>query len=480
MRDLTIAVFSLKLTDEVRSEHLIPPCESVEISTLDPTSPSLRAKLAQKLPFYYGWVVFAVASSASYTSRPLMSVAVLSVFVVPMTEEFGWSRGLFSGAVSLGGLCGVAISPFVGRLIDKYGSGLIISATSAVAGACAIGLSVISQSWAFYSLYIPGRMVFASPLELATSTAISNWFIRRRAFALAMLSVAQGTGLAMMPLVAQLMITEWGWRRAWVFLGLFTLAVGIVPALLLMVRRPEDMGLDPDPAPARHDNAAVTQPRQQRAAERDVEAQLESHFTLRQALHTRAFWVLSAFSAVGFMAQAGVSLHHVSHYIHQGLPGPQAAISASVFAFSQVPAGLMWSSLTTRVPVRYLLAIAGLYVVVGAVGTAFATTLARSIIAAGVLGSGVGGFHLLLRLSWANYYGRQNLGTIQGVTLPVQIGGQALGPVTAGFVFDITGSYHIAFVFFACAVSLASLLVLMAVPPRRSEAYMSQPAVGTR
>jgi MFS transporter, OFA family, oxalate/formate antiporter len=136
--------------------------------------PTLRAQLAQWCPFYYGWVIFAIAASTSYAARPLMSVAVLSVFMVPMTDAFGWSRGLFSGAVSLGGVYAVVISPIVGRMIDRYGSGWMISATSAVAGTCAVGLAVINQVWAFYTLYVPGRMVFASPLELATSTAISN------------------------------------------------------------------------------------------------------------------------------------------------------------------------------------------------------------------------------------------------------------------------------------------------------------------
>ena len=165
--------------------------------------PSLRTHLARRCPFYYGWVVFAIAASVSYAARPLMSVTVLSVFLVPMTETFDWSRGLFAGAVSFGGLCAVAVSLLVGHLLDRYGSGWLISASSAVAGACAVGLSGISQSWAFYALYAPGRMVFASPLELATSTAISNWFIRRRALALALLEITQGMGLVLMPLVAQ-------------------------------------------------------------------------------------------------------------------------------------------------------------------------------------------------------------------------------------------------------------------------------------
>jgi MFS family permease len=81
----------------------------------------------------------------------------------------------------------------------------------------------------------------------------------------------------------------------------------------------------------------------------------------------------------------------------------------------------------------------------------------------------VGGLHLLLRLVWADYYGRQHLGSIQGFTLPVQIGGQAIGPIIAGFVFDVTGSYHHAFVFFAILVTLGSLLVLTAVPPPKRQ-----------
>ena len=426
---------------------------------------TLHIQLAARLPCYYGWVVFALAASTSYAARPLMSVAVLSVFVVPMTETFGWSRGLFAGAVSLGGLCAVAISPVVGRLVDKYGSGVMISVASAVTGACAIGLSLISQPWAFYALYVPGRMAFASPLELATSTAISNWFIRRRAFALALLGVTQGTGLAAMPLLAQLLITGWGWRHAWTSMGLYTLAVGVVPALLLMARRPEDMHLEPDPGPTSHSTATAATAQSAPAQEWEVRVRDERHFTLYQALHTRAFWVLAVFSAAGFMAQAGVSLHQVSHYISQGLPGPLAAITASVFAFAQVPSGLMWSTLARRFPVRCLLALSGLAVAFGAASTAISSTLATGIVSASILGGGVGGLHLLLRLAWADYYGRQHLGTIRGLTLPMQIGGQAVGPVTAGMVFDATGGYSLAFLVFAGVVALGSLLVLTAVPP---------------
>ena len=208
-----------------------------------------RDRPAQKLPFYYGWVILTMASVPSFSTRSLMSVAALSVFVVPMTDSFGWSRGLFSGAVSLGALCGLLVSPFAGRLIDRYGSGLMIGAASVVAGLSAIGLATVTQAWTFYALYVPGRAVFSSPLELGTSTAVSNWFIRRRPMALAIMGVVQGVGLTIFPLIAQILINGWGWRTAWASLGVFTLAVGVAPIVLLMARRPEDMGLAPDPDP---------------------------------------------------------------------------------------------------------------------------------------------------------------------------------------------------------------------------------------
>ena len=352
----------------------------------------------------------------------------------------------------------------------------MISVGSAVAGACALGLFYVQQAWTFYALYMPGRMAFASPLELATTTAISNWFVQRRAFALALFGVTQGIGLAAMPLIAQWLISHWGWRQAWAVLGLYTLVVGVVPPVVLMARRPEDMGLAADPTAAHHTPSAsnlttddLDSPQGQRLA-----MEHETHFTLRQALYTRAFWVLSIFSAAGFMVQAGVSLHQVSHYIHQGLARPSAAIMASLFAFAQVPAGLLWSTLARGLSVRVLLALAGLSVALGATATAFSSTLGSGILAAVILGVGVGGLHFLLRLAWADYYGRQHLGTIRGVTLPIQIGGQALGPVTAGMVFDATGGYDNAFVFFASTVALASLLVLTAVPPC-SAATLRQP-----
>ena len=433
----------------------------------------LQRRIARKVPFYYGWVVFAAAAFTSYHSRPLMAATTLSVFVVPMTAQLGWSRGLFSGALSLGGLAAVAISPFVGRLVDRYGAGVVVASASGVMGLCAVGLSLITHAWMFYALYIPGRMLFASPLELGTATAVSNWFLRRRPLAFAILGATQGTGLAAMPLIAQAIISGWNWETAWLSLGVFTISVGVIPSLL-MARRPEDMGLELDPQTARSRPMAAgeTQQEQQVAAvnpqSRFTELNFtELNFTVSEALHTRAFWILAVFSAFAFAAQGGVAVHQVPHFINEGLRAPIAAIMASTFALSQVLGGFIWSASARRLPLRVLLALTGLSVGLGAIGTGASSTLVWGMAAAAAFGVGMGGLHLLLRLAWADYYGREHLGAIRGLTLPIQISGQAIGPVVSGFMFDSTGSYQLPFFIFGAGVGVAAVGVLAATPPQK-------------
>ena len=423
-----------------------------------------RTRLAHALPFYYGWVIAGNGVALSLSTRTVMAVATLSVFVVPMTQSMGWSVGMFSGAVSLGGLAAVFVSPIVGRWLDRYGAGIILGMGSLATGALAIGLAFVAHPVAFYFLYVPGRMIFSGPLEMGLPTAISNWFIRRRPVGLAVDHIAKGAGLTIVPWAMQLIITGYDWRTAWVTLGILTFALGVLPSLLLVARRPEDMGLEPDPAPAREDSVGPDAGTPKGLENSGSLAEID--FTVGQALRTRAFWILAIFSGAAMMTQAGLSLHQVSHYISQGVDPRFAAISASTFALAQMPAGLFWAALARRLPIRYLMMGSSLVVAAAAVGTVMSDWLLPEIFSAAGIGFGVGGLHLLIRLVWADYYGRQNLGTIRGLTMSVQVGGQALGPVIAGFMFDYFDSYRIPFTLFAVAVFLAGIMALAAKPPR--------------
>ena len=422
-----------------------------------------RSRLADSLPFYYGWVIIANTVAISLSSRTVMTVAVLSVFVVPMTEDLGWSRGLFSGAVSLGGLCAVVISPFIGRWVDRYGAGTLLAVSSFLTGALSVLLAMITSPLAFYALYVPGRMIFTGPLELGIPTALSNWFIRRRPLSLAVDGAAKGLGLTIMPLAAQFLITGWDWKTAWLALGVLSFCVGIVPPLIFIARRPEDMRLEPDPLPK---DKRDGQPDTGENSPGTAQPEAESDFTVSQALRTRALWILAVFSGAGFMVQAGVSLHQVPHYIEQGILPYYAALTASGFALAQIVAGIFWSTLSRRIPLRFLLAAAAFVLALASQATWYSDTPAAALGSAAAVGLGVGGLHLLVRLAWADYYGRRHLGSIRGITMSAQIGGQALGPVTSGFLFDHTGNYHLALQVFTAAATLGGLLVLLATPPK--------------
>ncbi len=106
----------------------------------------------------------------------------------------------------------------------------------------------------------------------------------------------------------------------------------------------------------------------------------------------------------------------------------------------------------------------------GAIGTGASSTLLWGLAAAAVFGIGMGGMHLLLRLAWADYYGRENLGSIRGLTLSIQISGQAVGPVISGFMFDAWGTYQVPFFMFGIGACLAAFMVLSAKPPRKQAA----------
>ena len=420
-----------------------------------------QSRAARAIPFYYGWVILGLSGIASYSSRPLMSVAVLTVFVVPMSEQFGWTRTQVAGAVSLGGALAAVISPLVGPVLDRYGSGLVVGLSSGIAGLCAVGLGAVSQIGLFYLVYVPGRMMFSSPLELGTSVAVSNWFIRRRPFALALNHISQGSGLAVMPLVAQAIIGAWNWETAWYALGIWTVAVGVMPAIVLMARRPEDLGLEPDGGRAATGQAA--------AGRRPQSAADEINFTVRQAIRTRSFWLMMLFAFAGFIVQAGVSLHQVPHFVDQGLPASIAVWTASTFAISQVPASILWSALSQRVAARYVMMAAGLVVSGGAVTTAFADNIVIGVTGAFILGFGVGGLHIISRLTWADYFGRRHLGAIRAWGLAAQVGGQALGPTAAGIAVDRVDSYQGAFLAFGINLAVVSLLMLTANRPGREQ-----------
>ena len=243
--------------------------------------PLLPRLLVPRLPFFYGWVVLACICLAGF-ARQGPAVATLSVFVVPMTDAFGWSRTEMAGAVSLGGVLAAFVSPLIGPVLDRRGARLILCLAVLGTGACRPWRCRSTQSLlVFYLLFCFARMVWAGPFDLGLYGALNNWFVARRALATSIATLAQMSGLVALPIIAQLAMQDGGWRDGWVAIGATVLAVGFLPVWLFLVRRPEDVGLVPD----RHRRGAPARPSPSSRASAAPQAHAHAGLLAAVALH---------------------------------------------------------------------------------------------------------------------------------------------------------------------------------------------------
>lgn len=423
-----------------------------------PCGMALWRDFPRRLPFYYGWVIVGSVACA-LVARHGASVALLSVFVKPMGDTLGWSRAQISGAVSLGNIIGGLTAPLWGRWVDKAGARVVLTLSVLMVGAGALALSQVSTLGGFYVAYGLARLAFASPMEIGATTAIANWFIRRRALAMALANLTGGLAQGALPIIVQSIISWRDWRAGWLAVAALALGVGLLPNALLMRRRPEDMHLLPDGAPPAADVGRPTHA----SARPSVP---EVSFTLRGALRTRTLWLLSVFTGLAFLVQAGVSLHQAPHLLQRGMPPALAAGMVSSFGFASSTSHLVWGVVGTRWPVRYALTSTTVCILTGFLVLLSARHPIQGFLGTVLFGAGVGGLMTLVPVAWADYYGRANLGTIRGVTLPVQVVSQAAGPLLIGSLYDLMGSYDVALMVAAALAAMAGCLVFFARPPR--------------
>jgi sugar phosphate permease len=418
-----------------------------------PRRPSLPQLLSERLPFFYGWVVLGCLCCAGF-ARQGGAVATLSVFVEPLTRQFGWSRTALSGAVSLGGVLAALAAPLIGPLLDRHGSRLALSFAVLVTGTAILLLSLTNSLLMFYLLFCTARLNWAGPFELGIYGALNNWFVARRALATSIVTVAQMAGLVAMPLIAELAMGAGGWRGGWLAIGIAVLAIGFLPVALLLVRRPEDLGLKPDrrrsgPTPRDPDETA---------------ALLEPSFTRLQAVRTPAFWLLLLYTVLVYPVQAGVSLHQAANLVERGIAPAIAAATVSLFSLMSAVASAACALLPRAVPLKYPLALTGALLAVATLLMIGISSAVTGAVAAALFGFGIGGMLTLLPVAWADYFGRANYGAIRGLALSAQVLAQASGPLLSGALRDWTGNYVRSL---QCFAVLAGLSIVAALASRR-------------
>ena len=433
------------------------------------------ARLQRILPFYYGWVVVGASGTAVF-ARMAPAITTLTVFIYPMSQELGWSRTLIAGAVSAGALASMVLSPAIGWAIDRFGSRPVL-----VAGVLTVGVSMISLAWAtipatFYLAYAAGRVVFHTAAPIGASTVASRWFVRMRGRAIGVIFLFGAIGGVVFTMLAALVIESSGVAAAWITLGVVCLAVALLPNLLLVAERPDDFGLMPDGdpiIPGSPDNSSDAHRTAgtragtrdgSRAGTRTVDS---DSWSVRESMKTVSFWVLVLTGFATFFVHAGVNVHIAAYLRDKGLSLTNAAsvVTASwvVSAFGSIA----WGWLLERAPSRVLYAIM-LAMLTGSVLLMMtASSMGGALAAAALIGLVAAGGNITPAVMYADYFGRASLGKIRGVGETGVLVGQSTGPLLAGVVFDVRGSYTVIFIAFAAIAAASSLLVLNARRPAR-------------
>ena len=408
-------------------------------------------RLAGTLPFYYGWIVVGVGAAA-VTSRVVGSVEAASVFVAALIAEHGWSATLLAVPTLIGSSGSALGGPFVGRLLDKRGPRLVTAVGTALVGLSCFVLAATNSILFYIAFYSLLRMTGQGMVQLSSQITAAKWFERRRGRAIALITLISSLGLVAAPPVAQALIDGPGIAVAWMAFGFLALGLGTVPSVLLLVRSPEDLGLQPDGAPR-------TQAPVQRQS-----------FTAGQAIHTPALWaiVLSVFMISSVMT--GVGFHQLAYYVERGIDPTIGAYVVSSFAFGFFAGGVTWAPLADRLPVRFILM--GLYVSgvatmalllqVHAPWQAFAAALAFGML--------VGGSIQLPTMLLANYFGRAHIGAIGGTVHVARGFGLGSGPVIGGLLKDAL-SYEAAWTAFAVFAGSAAILMGFARRPRLPDPF---------
>ncbi len=380
-----------------------------------------------------GWLVVLAAYFGTMVSFGSLLVFTFSVFLKPLTASFGWSRESVSGAFGMAAMSVAVCSPGLGHLLDRCGPRRVILPCMAVFGCAFASLGLLTPHiWHLYAVFVVLGIVGNATTQMGYSRAVSTWFDSRRGLALALVMAGVGTGAMVLPPLAQWLIDGYGWRFAYFALGGLVLALGI-PLTALFVRERPGAGIH---AAARLDGAAPG-----------------------ECLRGRTFWILVTALFLSSVSINGAIAHLAALLTDRGIALETAALAASALGLASF-AGRLWTGVLLdrffgpRVGCCLLAASA-----CGILLLSRASTGAQGIVAAALIGIGVGAEADFTPYVLTRYFGLRSFSTLYGFTWTAYAIAGAIGPVLMGRAFDATGSYASLLVLLAGATGVAALVV---------------------
>ena len=391
-------------------------------------------------------------------------------FVPPILETFGWSRGVTGAAISLQRGESGMISPFVGVILDKYGPRKAMAFGILLTGGGFVYMSQMQSLWQFYIAIGLLTLGMSFGTFIVFVVTVANWFVRKRARALAtLMSFSAIGGLTLPILVAS--IDTFGWREVMMACGIGFWLIGF-PATLVMRKRPEDYGMVPDGGP---DESLVNGKANRAGGIR------EQAITMRQAIKLRFFWQLAIVTSLGQLVSS-TNLFHFAALLDYGMTAALAAAAAGAVAIGDLSGRAGIAVIGDRFDKRKMLTIAMIMQTIGVAGLAginaevFGVNLGLWPLPLFVVFFGLGfGSSIPLRLSiLGDYFGRTSYGSIVGLTSSVNALFGAAGPALVGFIYDGTDSYRLGFTTLAVMLVISIPLALGLEPAGRVAAKARQ------
>ncbi len=413
-----------------------------------------------RLPFFYGWVLVAIAfvtMAVGVNARTAFSVLFPAIL-----DKFGWDRGVTAGAFSFGFLVSALVTPFVGRLMDLRGPRLVIELGVVTMGVGLLLASLIHEPWQLYLTL--GALAGGGVNCLAytgQSLYLTNWFVRRRGLALSIAFSGVGIGSIMILPWQGWIIQTAGWRSACVWLGILVLVL-LGPLNLLLKRRPEDIGLAPDGMLSGGTSA-------DRAANVVDHAWAAVEWTLGRALRTGRFWWVAAGYFCGLFSWYAVQVHQTKYLVEIGFAPSEAAWALGLVSLVAIPGQIGFGHLSDRIGREWVWMIGNVGFVICYVALVVLRDAPTApLLFAMVLAQGTLGYSLtsVMGAIPAEIFEGRHYGSIFGTVMVAAILGGAAGPWVTGVLYDATGSYSIAF-WIAAGCSAVSILAIWLAAPRK-------------